>query len=117
MISDAELLRTARGYIAQGWTQHNVARDAQGDPVTVDSPRAKSWCMLGSVMLAMRNTDWGETNDWRKRVHNRLVDAMLTADPSATGCTSLAQYNDEPGRTVDEVLAVFDTAIQQAEAA
>lgn len=48
-------VRRARERVRKGWTQHALARDGTGFPVTCDSPRAAAWCISGALHTDIEN--------------------------------------------------------------
>ena len=98
-----EILKEARELVAKGWTRGCSARDAKGDFVRPESPDATCWCAYGAVARA---TDDEATGKWAIATRY-LGDAVGYHVPA---------FNDAPGRTQVEVLAVFDAAIAKAKA-
>lgn len=88
-----DLIKT-RAKIAAGWCQGASARNAKGEAV--------SFCILGAFMASGVACS-GPTSYALAKV----------ATPGNLGV--LARYNDTPGRTKEEVLAVFDKAIACAQ--
>ena len=76
------------------WCQGEVAKDKNGAEVGIDSPRAVAWCMLGAT---------GTHSD-----ASSSADLMLAQVVPGNEVTA---WNDAPGRTQKEVLALFDKAI------
>lgn len=103
----AKLLTQARAVIERGWCQGCFARDAEGQPVAATDPLAETFCIRGATRVVSPN------DDARERAHWHLENAII--DVTQRSYTSLASYNDDPGRTQAEVLAVFDAAIKLAE--
>jgi len=93
-----EVLKEAREKIRQGWCQGGPARDHRDATISTGDPNACKWCLFGALMAV--------TDDW---------DGPRAAIKEFTGC-SLAEWNDAPGRTKAEVLALLDKAIERAEA-
>lgn len=96
-----EILREARGYVEQGWTQGEDARDEAGDPTPPEGSRAVCWCMSGACIRA----DPGS-----------MGTAVNTPIRDAIGEYWYVKWNDAPERTKEEVLAAFDRAIAAEEA-
>lgn len=99
-----QTLIAARALIEKGWTQDAYARDADGAACSVNDDRATCFCMNGAVM--------------RVAGIYRENDALMvfTALGSAAGVTRYSHHwNDAPGRTQAEVLALFDKAIEAAQ--
>jgi hypothetical protein len=81
------------------WTQGYYARNAAGNPVTSTAPEAVCWCAAGAIVA-------GPLAWWQAAT--RLLSEVVGG--------SLADWNDEPGRTQDEVLAVYREAIARCQA-
>ena len=88
-------------YLAQGWCQWVLSKDSQGQEVSVDSPSAVQWCVMGAVLAAFP----GEFEKQHPNV-GPIVDYLLTKG-------TCVDWNNFPGRTQAEVVA----AMQEAEAA
>lgn len=96
------ILLKARDAVMRGWTQRTLARDAIGDSVKSQDPRAVGFCAIGAL--------WHATNDERLVIYaaNVLRDA-LTEPRDIT----LVMWNDNPLRTQEEVVALYDKALLQ----
>jgi hypothetical protein len=101
-----EVLIAARYILSHwGWCQMATARDKQGR--SLDFPKEHlenlgSVCAIGAASIV--EADFGT-------IHTALqILDEVTSDYSP----SIVIYNDTHGRTKQEVLAVFDKAIQQA---
>jgi hypothetical protein len=93
-----------RVMLERGWTQNACARDAAGNEVDELSMKAVSFDALGALTRAGRDAP-------REAVHDAI--ARLRA---GIGFATLGAWNDEPGRTQAEVLALVDRAISSASA-
>ncbi len=93
-------LKKVREILANGWTQEASARDAEGEPLFSTDPRACSFCILGAVWRAV---------GYENQMESRLVYALRNAIGEDA---KLVSYNDTPGRTQDEMLALVDKAIE-----
>lgn len=98
-----DILREMRELLAEPerWTQSVLAKSKFGNAVTTRSPRAVSWCLLGA--------------------HYRVTNGWTASDAwdilqRAAGVSSLSFWNDAPGRTHAEVLALLDSCIADLEA-
>ena len=94
------LLRKARALVAAGWCQHHPN---QGRQVC--------------IMTALHITVWGThpVNYWEAhRRQMELAERMHTLLPAEWSEAPLYSWNDAPGRTKREVLALFDRAIEAA---
>jgi len=101
---EMQLLLRGRHRIENGWVQGKLVAE-RGDGVL-------HFCMLGSIQCADDGTQVNSpaitkalrllTDVIRKLCNTKVVLANRT----------IPNYNDAPGRTKDEVLHVFDTAIK-----
>lgn len=106
-----EILEAAKALIeTRGWTQGTYGRDESGASVPTSelADRATCFCGWGAVNAAVRH-------DGRSGWPSQLWAALRALDLSANG--HFPDFNDAPGRTVQEVLAVFDAAIARQRAA
>ena len=104
-----ELLRRASDLIGRGWTQHAESRDAGGDAVDPWQPTAICWSLLGALVAALdEQTDNGDDLPLHE-----LADA-LDALALFVDSDSLAEWNDDPKRTQDDVTGALDAAAEAA---
>jgi hypothetical protein len=104
-----ELLRCASDLIRRGWTQHAESRDAAGAAVDPWQPSAICWSLLGALVAALEEqTDSGDDLPLQE-----LADA-LDALALFVDSDSLADWNDDPARTQDDVLRVLNAAADAA---
>lgn len=82
----SELLATP-----EKWTTGELARDAQGEPVSEDNERAVCWCINGAMLKCLTSMEIIESSD--------KITALVH------GC--IWQWNDAPGRTHSEVLELL----------
>jgi hypothetical protein len=95
----------ARAALARGWVQGCQAHDANGNFCDPSDDRAVSFCIIGAI----------------ERGRSELVEgyspcAQILERFWKKVCTSPVIWNDEPGRTKEEVLATFDAVIADFEA-
>jgi len=106
-------LKAARELIAtpETWGQHWTAQTDIGAVTSPCAPDACRFCMYGAIARAAYPVakQYGLT---KARVTNVALDAI-----EATVGGKVWDFNDAEGRTHAEVLAVFDGAIRDAEAA
>ena len=93
-------LKQARELVARGWTQYVYARDSAGCYITLYNKGACSFCMVGSL-LRVSNHD----RPLFRRMYNELF--------KHCGGVNVETFNDNPRRTKEAVLAVFDNAIKE----
>lgn len=102
-------LTAARELIAKpgGWTHTAFARALSGVWVNPIDVAAVSWCSVGSVFCAT-----GKENlaDWGPR-EGCAIDALSRSLPPTA--VALAHWNDAPGRTQAEVVALFTATIDR----
>ncbi|MGX7894971.1 DUF6197 family protein [Tsuneonella sp. HG222] len=105
-MSVLSILTEARRVIAAGWTQ--------GEFYEVKDDRP-CYCTLGAIAYASGRDD----GDWDALLWGASLPkaalAKLAEATGKTGANSVAEWNDEAGRTVEEVLAGFDAAIQSVQ--
>jgi hypothetical protein len=92
-----EILIRARGFLARGWCQNTLARDADGNAVKPISERAVAWCAIGAV-------------DATRMPWNMGAKPALRRLEAAIG-QPINDFNDRQ-KTVGPVLAAFDRAIR-----
>jgi len=110
----AAMLSEARGLLLRGWCRGAQARDRTGSVVPAWSEDACSWSLLGSL-LASWHRQHGVSLDEEVVAHT--IDARALGDATESlgevvGTASLEQWNDEPGRSVAEVIAAIDRAAE-----
>lgn len=107
MNSVREVLIAARQKLTPegAWTQHVLARSALGFRVPPNSPTATCWCLRGALSSVSRpgpNRSQGELE----------IRAVLVLAKLLGGHLHVWHWNDAPGRTQAEVLALLDRAIE-----
>src|SRR6266536_3174220 len=108
------MLSEARGLLQRGWCRGAQARDGAGSGVPAWSDDARTWSLLGAL-LASWYREQGQGLDVDVVAHS--VDARALGDATAAlgeaaGSASLEQWNDEPRRTLADVVAAIDRATQ-----
>jgi hypothetical protein len=98
-------LKEARELISQegAWTQGYSARDANGDVANCLSEEATCFCMIGAI-ARVDPVGWPTLRGALYRGDEALMEHGIAA------------WNDMSGRTQEEVVAMFDRAIEIAEA-
>lgn len=93
-----EILKEARKLlIEKGWTQAAYARDINGYRVSPRSTDAVCFCSIGAIQHV--HGSWG------------VPERFLTR-ASEHAYWSVPVWNDKPGRTKEDVIALFDKAIE-----
>jgi hypothetical protein len=96
------LAEAARGYLDKGWTQRHTARYPNGIYCNPSDPKAVSFCMLGAIEAGRAML--GETYS---------ACCVLTDHVERLIPVQTVLWNDDPSRTKEEVLAVFDDLIDE----
>jgi len=99
-----ETLKAMRVKLAAGWTRDAAARDARGRSVNSDDEKACSYCLLGAL--------WSME---KYRLEPTVEAALLRTLKKGGVKDQLATYNDTPGRTQEEILALVDKTIERLE--
>ena len=90
-------------YLKKGWCQGRAAQDDEGRFVLSGSPSAACWCLLGACSAAYHSGGTG-------------IDPVSFAIKARhLGIPSLVLWNDAPGRTQAEVVALMEKLEQEAE--
>jgi hypothetical protein len=99
------LLQDARRLVAKSWCHGADARDAQGAEVEPWDHDAASWSLLGA-MVAVLERDASRGGE----LPLAALGSALYALADLIEIDSLADWNDDPRQTQDNVLAVLDRA-------
>ena len=106
-----QILTEARALIEKGWTQGKLAKNVWGHQVRYDDPDACAFCSLGALRKAVHKIN----PDLYPKLRHQLALA-IGEDPSAgSEYYQVVRFNDAPGRTQAEVLAMFDKAINECD--
>ncbi|HWB15922.1 MAG TPA: hypothetical protein VG538_05895 [Vicinamibacterales bacterium] len=107
-----EHLVAARALIAQGWCRNADARDRTGRSVQSTSDAACAWCIEGAIFRVTHTA----ANDWPLcQMVTALMGAREYPYSYPFSREALSAWNDKPGRTQADVLALFDRAIEAAQ--
>jgi hypothetical protein len=98
-----EALRRMRELLAKGWTQDCCCRDRRGMPIETGNAFAVSWCVIGAALTACPMNEQEALNVLRDNIGEEYDRKMRL-------------WNDAPGRTQSEVLALMDRVIEAEEA-
>ena len=104
-VKAVRVARVAQEIVNNGWCQQAYARDSDGKPTLVDADDAKSFCVVGAIRKA------DDVYDFRTP-GTRWVYAALH---KLTGLNEVFAWNDQDGRTKEEVLAALNTVEGAAE--
>jgi hypothetical protein len=103
-----ELLKAAQMEIMAGWCQNSAAVDPEGQEVEPTSERAVAVCAVGALERACaRDAAWKSLfGDAEERL-DHVVRGLTTGG----GWHDIFDYNDEEGTTKEDVIQVFERAI------
>ena len=110
----AAILSEARSLLLGGWSRGAQARDRAGNVVSAWSEEARSWSLLGGL-LASWYRQQGQSLDLDFVAHGfdaRALGDATQAIGDVTGTASIDGWNDDPARTLDEVIATVDSALE-----
>jgi hypothetical protein len=108
------MLSEARGLLLRGWSRAAQARDDSGGVVPAWSEEARSWSVLGALLASWHRQN-GEALDLDFVAHGfdaRALGDATQALGDVTGTASLESWNDDPERTLAEVIATIDRAAE-----
>lgn len=130
MASAAEVLRAASAIIEAGWSQGAVARDANGRPVALFAgtrsdtgragvnPAAVSFSLYGAVSKAASGGCSRLPLLWDvlyRHASAGTEDASQTPHGGTNHVHPVIQFNEQEGRTKEQVLALLEVAAQDCE--
>jgi len=98
------VLGRARDLVQRGWCQHAWARDVDGEWTADDDENAASWCAMGATVRAEHDLGLEPNSVW--------IDAVDVLERTLGTCC-VDDYNDEPLRTKEDILRLFDEALQR----
>lgn len=110
------ILQHAAQLVKHGWTTKVLARGANDTEVFVEHPRACRFCALGAIARA--KYDLGETVGGQQdaiRTLQRALCPHVSDEGFAADPPQISDWNDRPGRTQAEVVALFRRAIAASE--
>lgn len=83
--------------LKRGWCQLRSAEMRDGTPVRATDPRAVRWCLIGAAQCAFEGND-------------SQVDAFINATRRHLFFVAIADWNDAPDRTQDQVVRAAEAA-------
>jgi hypothetical protein len=102
------LLVAARGLVVRGWCRGADARNAAGAEVHPWDAEAVSWSLLGAIVAVL---EWEAQHRGEMPIEDLAAALYALADVIDTD--SLVDWNDELGRTQDDVTAVLSAAAER----
>lgn len=115
----SQLLRNAKVLIdtPEKWTQHSLARKADGSAVVPTALSATCFCSIGAIQRVVNDAvNEKHYNGIPYDLTERLASCLSTHVPISCHSYSvlaIVKFNDSESHA--EVMAVWDAAIQQAE--
>jgi hypothetical protein len=106
-----ELLQRACDLVRSGWSQHADARSAEGVEAEPWQETAVAWSLLGALVAALE-----ERSDRGCDLPLEDLAAALNELAERVDDDSLTNWNDEPGRTHDDVVETLEAAATSAAA-
>lgn len=106
-----DVLRAAKAFVEQGWTQGVSARDAKGYPVGATYDGATQFCVVG----ALERATMGDPLGYRRACDAKMYMRIALEERTHIDSPSVSNYNDKANRTKEEILSLFDEAILIAE--
>ena len=104
-----DILKAARATLAnpENWTKGCYARDAAGNMCKPYSPNAVKWCAIGTCALVSNHSVYSPKLEM---VMDELVKCLpyKTENPTED---CIADWQDAPETTHEQMLAMFDCAI------
>lgn len=97
---------------ATRWTQRWYAKDAFGSDVYEDDPSAVCWCLRGAIDKRCLSQMANERLALRTY---EAFDSVLSLPPNDDDRLSFIKWNDDPKRTVVEVIALCDRVANQSD--
>lgn len=109
-MNDNQIIDSACNLLRErGWTQKAIGRDEHGTPISGDGllTNGVCFCAVGALQVAASGEDFHEL------IVERICGKILAA--TSIKCVhpyfnvfSITTWNDEPGRTFDEVITALE---------
>ncbi len=103
-----QVLTTAREYLERGWIQGVAARSITGEPCSHSDPNACRWCLTGAVSRAAFTNKWQDCYPYLTAIISLLASSREDA-------RWVCVWNDQPGRTQEEVIELVNRCIEAAQ--
>lgn len=101
----------------QKWVQGVLARDENNISVCTSSDTACKFCLLGSLFrVSHENVNNITLDSWPEDAQVAAEDLLdlIVRERGLIDINSMVAFNDAPGRTHAEILALLDEAIERA---
>ena len=105
------ILERAAALVRVGWTQMAFARDAEGRICGESDDVACQWCMTGALERAIEAVPGVAPSLAQANAYGAVCTAIRRCESiPSEAAVRIPTWNDQPGRTKGEVLAVLRTA-------
>lgn len=111
-VTVVQILEEAREYVASGWNTTSMARDDVQTAVRPQAGTAVCWCAIGSLKRVLSDHKQPVALDEKGSKGRAALEALKAVLPGDFR-GNVAKWNDAPGRTQEQVLALFDRAIRR----
>ena len=99
-------LNDARNLIANGWCKGTEARLSDGRECDINNTHAAQFCIMGSINLISKS------HSHRESMADCLLPFVKKFNlPSSPVGATISYFNDAKQTTLDDVLSVFDNAM------
>jgi hypothetical protein len=99
-------LEKARALVEKGWHKGSMGQDSYGARVGFRDPTCCSWCAMGAIHTALESPyDVNPEAD-------KIVDDYIKPYMTGNSFEYLENYNDDSGTTKQDILYLFDRAIE-----
>ena len=102
-----DIFERAKVLIEHGWCQGSSGRDAVGRVSGIIQKNTCRWCASSSLAVAILEQGHPLPAD----VFFKCVDVLRLSNDTLPDDMSLAEWNDCRGRTAQDIVDLFDTAI------
>lgn len=120
-----ERLEQGLARVTRGWAQDVLACNADGDQVDPEDKDATCWCMLGALTSDKLGFYEDAPRSYaRRELANTLMDQTpeyrnfdeATREDKRLDLEFISEWNDDPGRTPDQVIKLFQDTIDRLRA-
>ena len=116
-----QILVKAKGVLHEyGWAQGSLAFDWEGTPVSLQSDKADCFCAEGALKrsafvldhfkFAGKEQGYQETTETYRFAEHNLIQGI--EDTMGGTQWNIGDWNDDPKRTFEEVIAAFDQGLK-----
>ena len=102
----------ARELVEHGWTQGAYVRSPAGWAVPIHARAVRRVCAAGAIDRVGWVLDLTLTE--REELRALAISELGIGDETARNALALERWNDDPDRTKDDVLALYDRVLERA---